>query len=593
MFFRSGRFLVIFAGYALSFGLLAGVASDVAPPRGEAAALLKQADDTKTSNHAEFAALMGRLSDGSLVLSPEQQLYREYLEAWQVAYGGDYKKAISLLDHVIAQSGDAVIRVRAGFTAVNILGIASRYEEAFARLDPLVDQLSRVTDKETRLTGLSVTSQFYSEAGQYDLAVEYADKLLAENPIGQGACRGRYFKLEAFFKSGSLRPTTEQFRDGIDECAKVAEPIFGNLIRIYAAKAELEQGKPAEAVKLLQRGYDEVARTRYPPLISLFDATLAQAFWKAGDQVSTRRYARGAVDSGIKDEYTESLATAYRLLYELDKRQGDPSSALSWHEKYMAADKGYLNIVSAKALAYQTVKQQVLARKLQIDTLAEQNKILQLQQALSKKAVEASRLWIILLVLLLGFIGFVAYRIKRSQLKFMKLARRDGLTGIFNRQHFVSEAERLLQYCCKSNRDACLVLLDLDHFKLVNDTYGHAVGDRVLKRAVAACQAHLRSTDLFGRLGGEEFGMLLPECSPDRVLARVEQMRAAIAAVSTGESGGVVTVSASFGVASAATSGYELRQLMTDADDALYEAKREGRNRINLSASRGAQLSLV
>ena len=87
--------------------------------------------------------------------------------------------------------------------------------------------------------------------------------------------------------------------------------------------------------------------------------------------------------------------------------------------------------------------------------------------------------------------------------------------------------------------------------------------------------------------------MLLPECSLDQVLARVEQMRLAIAAVSTGESGSGVTVSASFGVAAAANSGYELRQLMTDADDALYEAKREGRNRISLSANRGAQLSLV
>src|SRR3546814_19020108 len=88
----------------------------------------------------------------------------------------------------------------------------------------------------------------------------------------------------------------------------------------------------------------------------------------------------------------------------------------------------------------------------------------------------------------------------------MKLARRDGLTGIFNRQHFVSSAELQLQYCRKSARQACLVLIDLDHFKVVNDTHGHAVGDRVLKRAVAACQAHLSSTDLFGRLGGAEIG---------------------------------------------------------------------------------------
>ncbi len=99
----------------------------------------------------------------------------------------------------------------------------------------------------------------------------------------------------------------------------------------------------------------------------------------------------------------------------------------------------------------------MLAKKLQIDTLNKQNQILTLQQELNKKAVEASRLYIVLLLLVLASIALWAYRVKRSQLRFMKLARRDGLTGIFNRQHFVNEAERQLQYCRNSARDACVV----------------------------------------------------------------------------------------------------------------------------------------
>lgn len=592
MFLRCRPLRAFFAGCGLFAGLLVGTASAAVPTNYPPELLLKQADQIKTSNHAEFVALLRQLGDEASVLSPEQRLYLEYLKAFQTAYRGDYKTSIVLLDQVIAQSGDATLRLRAGFTAVNILGIATHYEEAFARLNPLVDQLPHVTDKEARQAALSVVSQFYSEAGQYDLALAYADKLLAENPTGSGACKGRYFKLEALFMSGRLR-SANALGDGIEACSRAVEPIFGNLIRNYAADFDLQQGKPAAAIKLLQDGYAQVKQTRYPPLISLFDASLARAFWKLGDAASARRFATSAIDSAVKNEYTEPLVTAYDLLYQIAKKQGDMSAALAWHEKYMAADKGYLNTVSAKALAYQTVKQQVLAKKLQIDTLAKQNKILQLQQALGKKAMEAGRLWIILLLTLLGFIGFVTYRIKRSQLRFMKLARRDGLTGIFNRQHFVSEAERLLQYCRKSERDACLVLLDLDHFKTVNDTHGHAVGDRVLKRAVEACQSYLRSTDVFGRLGGEEFGMLLPECGLDRVLARVEQMRVAIATVSSGDDAPGVPISASFGVATVTNSGYDLRQLMMDADEALYRAKREGRNRVSLFDSRHAQLSLV
>ena len=104
----------------------------------------------------------------------------------------------------------------------------------------------------------------------------------------------------------------------------------------------------------------------------------------------------------------------------------------------------------------------------------------------------------------------------------------------------------------------------------------------MLKRAVAACQAHLRSSDIFGRLGGEEFGIVLPDCTLEQALNRAEQIRAAIATAATGEDSPGVPISASFGVATIARSGYELRDLLIDADDGLYRAKREGRNRVGV-----------
>ncbi|KAA0070649.1 GGDEF domain-containing protein [Rhodanobacter sp. T12-5] len=572
---------MLFAGL---MSLLVGAGFAVVPisSSDDPSRLLRMADSIKTSNHAKFAALIKRLNDGTMKLSQEQQFYLRYLSAYQLGYTGEYEAAIPLLDEVISQSSEPTLRFRANVTAVNILVFGRHYEEAFKRLSQLLDQLPSITDKDARAQSLGVASFLYSEAGQYDLAVDYANRFLEESHGIAGDCKGKYLKIEASYRSSKLQADDESYQDGINACVKANEPVFSNLIRFYAANVDVRHDRQVAAIKLLKENYEDAQRTRYPLLISEFDALLAQAYWQQGDIARTHKFALAAIDSSVKNEYTEPLSTAFHLLYLVAQKQGDMEAALAYHERYMAADKGYLNDISAKALAYQTVKQQVLAKKLQIETLSKQNQILTLQQDLGKKAEETSRLYIVVLLMVLAFIAFWAYRIKRSQLRFMKLARRDGLTGIFNRQHFVSEAELQLQYCRKSSRDACLVLVDLDHFKIVNDTHGHAVGDRVLRRAVEACQAHLRSTDIFGRLGGEEFGILLPECTLAQVVARTEQIRIAIATAATGEDAPGIPISASFGVSMTGQSGYDLRQLLIHADDALYRAKREGRNRVSV-----------
>jgi diguanylate cyclase (GGDEF)-like protein len=583
----SGRLRVAFFAISILLAfLLAGTLSAAVPASVDPEQLLRRADTIKTSNHAEFAELLKQLDGDAKKLSAEQQWYLRFLDAWEAAYSGDYETATTSLNAIMDQSPSTTLRFRAGATLVNMLGIGHRYEEAFARLSQLLDQLPEVDDKEARFQGLAEAAQLYIEAGQYDLALNYSNQLLAENSTGEYACKGRYLVLDARYRSGKLQDIARQFQEGIDVCVEVGGTLFANGIRADMARFEIEQGHAAAAISLLQKNYADVLGAKYQSLISQFDVLLAMAYWKDGQVALAEQFAHDAINSSIRNEYTESLTTAYELLYRIKLQQRDFAAALSWHERYMAADKAYLNDVSTKALAYQVVKQQVQAKKLEVETLGKQNLILQLQQALDRKASEASRLYIALLLSMLAFIAFWAYRIKRSQMRFMRQARRDGLTDIFNRQHFVSAAEQQLQYCRKSGREACLVLIDLDHFKAVNDTYGHAVGDRVLKRAVAACQAHLRSTDIFGRLGGEEFGIVLPECTLEQVLDRAERIRLAIVEVVRGDAADDICISASFGVASTTRSGHELRQLLIHADDALYQAKREGRNRVSVSDGR-------
>lgn len=569
---------LFFAGAILLLGLFAGTVMATVSATSDLSQALEQADRIKTSNHVEFVKLLQRLGHEEAKLSPRQQWYFRYLDAWQVAYDGNYDSATPLLNAVIDQSVDDTLRFRATATLINILGIGRHYEDAFAQLNRMLDQLPQITDKRARLQGLGEAAQLLIAAGQYELASGYADQMLQDLPVGESPCIALFFKFNAGYFNSKQQALDPKFQAGIDICVNSGETLVANTLRADVADFDIKKGHSADAIELLERYDADVQRSQYPSLIAQFDILLAQAYQQQGDVARSKKFALDAIGASIKGEYTGPQRMAYDLLYQIEQQQGHFQSALAYHEKYMAADKAYLDDISAKALAYQIVKQQVQVKKQQVDKLNNQNQILQLQQALDRKAVEAGRLYIGLLLMVLAFIGLWLYRLKRSQLRFMNLARRDGLTGIFNRQHFVSEAELALRYAKKSARGACLILIDLDHFKLINDTYGHAVGDQVLKRVVTVCEKHLRSTDIFGRLGGEEFGILLPECQLDQVVDRAEKIRSEIAALSLDENPSGIAISASFGATSTDRSGYELRQLLVDADDALYRAKDAGRN---------------
>jgi diguanylate cyclase (GGDEF)-like protein len=548
----------------------------------EAAQLLKKADELKTANYPEFVAILKSLDQQSAQLSAGQQEYLRYLEGWKGGYDGDYDSAMPRLQAVIRESNDVTLRFRAGVTLTNLLTHSARYEQALSELGRLVDLLPRVSDQDAREQGLLVAALVYDEVGQYDLGLSYAQAVIDGNGAAKTICKAGEPKVLALAKSGKLQATSGEFQVRIDACLKVGELLWANIIRTYQADADIREGRIDEAARLLSDHYEEARNTHYPRLISAFDALLAEAYRSKGATALARQYALGTIDSAVRHAYPQPLVTAYRVLYEIAKEQGDYKSALAFHEKYTAADKGYLDDEGVRRMAYQKVRHESIANKLQVDALNRQNHALHLERELAGKAVETNRLYIAMLALILAFIALWAYMIKRSQLHFKRLSQLDGLTGICNRPHFIDQTGRVLEYHRERGQEVCVVLFDLDHFKAINDRYGHAAGDFVLKRTVEACKAHLRESDIFARVGGEEFAILLPGCEVDVARQRAEQLRITIVTTNVYPDAAKVTISASFGVAACSRSGYELRQLMAHADAALYQAKHAGRNRVVL-----------
>jgi diguanylate cyclase (GGDEF)-like protein len=169
-------------------------------------------------------------------------------------------------------------------------------------------------------------------------------------------------------------------------------------------------------------------------------------------------------------------------------------------------------------------------------------------------------------------------RIVMDEAELRAFAMSDSLTGALSRRAFRTGAVREIELARRHKHDLSCVVLDLDHFKAVNDTHGHGVGDLVLRATVDVCREELSAADMIGRLGGEEFAVLLPHTSLAASLAVAEKLRAALSRAYVQSEAGTVRPTASFGIAAMDASVTDIDELMRRADRALYAAKDAGRN---------------
>ena len=185
---------------------------------------------------------------------------------------------------------------------------------------------------------------------------------------------------------------------------------------------------------------------------------------------------------------------------------------------------------------------------------------------------------------LLGILFFLtwtlALRLDRAQKRLKTIATTDELTGLRNRRYIMDHLDKEYQRAARTGAPLSLILLDIDHFKKVNDTHGHAFGDVVLKAVAREMEGSLRSYDLLGRIGGEEFLIASPGSAIDDAVALAERIRERIKARTIANRTRTVQVTVSAGVASLSEQDTKAENLLGRADDALYQAKHRGRDQV-------------
>lgn len=513
--------------------------------------------------------------------SPRQVLQLRYLEAYQLAYEGKYDQAIRDASVLFRDARDTSLRFRAGLLVVNSYAATRQFVEGLRYLDQTLALRPRISDPNLRHQGLNVAAVFYNQLGQFELGRRYTQQVLAESPSPRNGCIASHVQIESLSNLSQLPATDAPFNEVIKRCADQGEAVIANLDRAQLARKWISEGKTKQAIDMLEAFLPAIEATRYPRLIGEVRSLLAESHFALGEVAHAESDARAAVAQSTGTAFALPVVTAYRTLYQIAVGRGDYTQALDNYRHYAEADKAYLNDVKARELAYQSVRQETQQKNQMIELLKGQNKVLHLEQQVAKQQTKNTLLFASLLALLLASIAYRAYKMKRVQVAFRRLAETDALTGISNRHHFGRQAEAVLAICSRSGQDVGMVMFDLDNFKTINDRFGHATGDWALKHVAVACRALCRPNDLIGRVGGEEFAILLRGCSLDAAVSIAQACCEAIAAIDSAPSGYVFPISASFGVASAAISGYDFAGLLTAADHAMYSSKRGGRNRVS------------
>jgi diguanylate cyclase (GGDEF)-like protein len=542
---------------------------------------LQLAEQKKRSDPILFKKLIAELNQHPNITKTHQYSL-DFLNAYKLMYSGNNNQAISKFKYLLQSNANSLIKFKANYLLIYLALATKNWQEGLKYIATNIELLPSIGNGEPYQNSIFATIMFYNQMGQYELALSYIDRFSNKSLSAKNTCGFKQLFLEAKFNLNILKINDSDIEKAITECIKADFLIPAHIVRIHKAKLYLQNNQPKTGLDYLLSYLEDANATQYPMLIAEINNVIAKAYLKIDDVTSAKQHAMAALTVNKNASNVLQGVDTYFLLYQVAKKQQDFPLALEYFEKYAEIEKAHLEGEKAKHLAFQLAEHQAYEQESQIKLLNEKNHALAAEQALANIQANNKKLIILSLALIILLLTFIGARFWRTHKRVKQLAEYDPLTGIFNRGHFTQVTLSALKYCKSADQDLSVIMFDLDYFKKVNDSYGHACGDWALKQVTKTCEKLGRQNDIFARLGGEEFCIVLPSCNIDVAILRAEACRAAIEDIITEPSGHDFTITASFGVTDVKRSGFDLDTLLADTDLAAYQSKNSGRNRITV-----------
>ncbi|HEX2080907.1 MAG TPA: tetratricopeptide repeat-containing diguanylate cyclase [Longimicrobium sp.] len=458
---------------------------------------------------------------------------------------------------------------------------------ALADLTESHDLYVRLGNEDRQRHTLNDIANLYADrrVGEYDKAIEYYRQLLAAHQAAGNPAEvsTAYFNLGTTLENkGDPAAALDYYRRSLAIERQRGDSAEIAVVERSMGIALTRAGRPAEALRWLDAALAFYRRTddadgQARSLLSR--GTALRALDRPAEALADLEAARVHFDSTRNTRFLERLHDERALAY---------AAAGDWRAAYEARGT---QLRLQQALAEQLKEEHTSRLRVQFDTERKEaeNRALALENRLNGERLAAvtriRRLqWVIigLSVVIMVILGVLMARHLSHARQMRTLAMTDELTRLPNRRHLLSVAQARLGDARRTREPFSLLALDVDHFKRINDTFGHDVGDQVLRRVAQACRDSLRHDHSIGRTGGEEFIVVLPRADAQRAMEIAERLRVAVERLDWSDVDPALRVTVSVGVAERAGDD-DFAALSRRADDSLYRAKQHGRNRVELA----------
>lgn len=473
------------------------------------------------------------------------------------------------------------VRIETLSTSVATLADRGEFGRAQLALDRLLREADALGDPEQRAAAGIVAARFLNRVPQPDAALLEANRALAATRDPVRRCAAQAEALEARHRGGSAPLREADITAADAQCAR-GLPVDRARLALTAGRWWLDQDRPAAALAILEGADSALGPDAPADLRAAHAASRADALHRLGRDGEAASKAHAALALAPRLTTRWPVLVAHTVLYGIARRAGDHPKALATLQSVREDERAFDEELRARQRAVMASKDEAIAQEGALALLQARNRELAAQARQAARARDLLDQATLLLATLLACALVALLHARRLRARMRRLLERDALTGLWTRHHFIARSDATLAKASRTGMPVGLLIFDLDHFKQVNDRHGHAGGDRVLEAVADALKALETRDRRFGRLGGEEFAVLLPGLPLEASLDVAEACRRAIAAleVRVDEAGAIVRPSASFGVVDTVVAGYRLRDLLANADFALYRAKGAGRNRI-------------